>query len=67
MLSVRMRERKWPVWRILGANSMVQVRDGVLCLGFVDGGFGRGFDRGLDQGMGGHQLEDNLLQLDLAN
>ncbi|GLJ13334.1 hypothetical protein SUGI_0210370 [Cryptomeria japonica] len=25
-------------WRIFGANSMVQVSDKVMCLGFVDGG-----------------------------
>ncbi|KAF8394443.1 hypothetical protein HHK36_020651 [Tetracentron sinense] len=25
-------------WRIFGANSMVQVSDNVICIGFVDGG-----------------------------
>lgn len=27
-------------WRIYGANSMVKVAKNVLCLAFVDGGFG---------------------------
>ncbi|XVE81520.1 hypothetical protein DITRI_Ditri15bG0071100 [Diplodiscus trichospermus] len=52
-------------WRIFGANSMVAVSKDVLCLGFVDGG--------LDPAtsttsiiIGGHQIEDNLLQFDLA-
>ncbi|KAJ0093336.1 hypothetical protein Patl1_25442 [Pistacia atlantica] len=49
-------------WRIFGANSMVQVKSDVLCLGFVDGGFN---PRTLIV-IGGHQLEDNLLQFDLA-
>ncbi|KAB1213694.1 Basic 7S globulin [Morella rubra] len=25
-------------WRVFGANSMVEVSNGVLCLGFADGG-----------------------------
>ncbi|GAB4843447.1 GLC7-interacting protein 2 [Ancistrocladus abbreviatus] len=50
-------------WRIFGANSMVAVSDKVVCLGAVDGG---------ENPMtaiviGGHQLEDNLLEFDLAN
>ncbi|CAI0466328.1 unnamed protein product [Linum tenue] len=49
-------------WRIFGANSMVQVKKGVLCLGFVDGGM----DARAAIVIGGHQLEDNLLQFDLA-
>ncbi|XP_068331811.1 probable aspartic proteinase GIP2 [Pyrus communis] len=50
-------------WRFYGANSMVQVSKDVLCLGFVDGGV-----RPRTSVMiGGHQLEDNLLQFDLAN
>ncbi|KAM1301362.1 hypothetical protein ACFX2H_012407 [Malus domestica] len=49
-------------WRIFGANSMVQVSDDVLCLGFVDGG-----ERPRTSiVIGGHQLEDNLVQIDLA-
>ncbi|KAL9410527.1 hypothetical protein AB3S75_044319 [Citrus x aurantiifolia] len=50
------------IWRIFGANSMVQVRDDVLCLGFVDGGV----NPRTSIVIGGHQLEDNLLQFDLA-
>lgn len=49
-------------WSISGANSMVQVRDDVLCLGFVDGGV----EPRTSIVIGGHQLEDNLLQFDLA-
>ncbi|XP_044500571.1 probable aspartic proteinase GIP2 [Mangifera indica] len=49
-------------WRIFGANSMVQVKSDVLCLGFVDGGF---YTR-TSIVIGGYQLEDNLLQFDLA-
>lgn len=51
-------------WRIFGANSMVSVNDEVLCLGFVDGG-----NEYIKTPIiiGGHQLEDNLLQFDLAN
>lgn len=58
-------------WRLYGANSMVQVGKDVLCLGFIDEGV-------VDDGnftnrpttsivIGGHQLEDNLLQFDIAN
>ncbi|KAL5785458.1 hypothetical protein ACOSQ2_007850 [Xanthoceras sorbifolium] len=50
------------IWRIFGANSMVQVKSDVLCLGFVDGGV----DPRTSIVIGGHQLEDNLLQVDLA-
>ena len=49
-------------WRIFGANSMVQVSNDVLCLGFVDGGL----KPRTSIVIGGHQLEDNLLQFDLA-
>ncbi|KAF9618370.1 hypothetical protein IFM89_001005 [Coptis chinensis] len=49
-------------WRIFGANSMVQVSDNVLCLGFVDGGL----NPRTSIVIGGYQLEDNLLQFDLA-
>ncbi|KAG5043485.1 hypothetical protein AAZX31_03G134000 [Glycine max] len=51
-------------WRIFGGNSMVRVAKGgvdVWCLGFVDGG-----TRGRTPiVIGGHQLEDNLMQFDL--
>ncbi|KAI8010290.1 Basic 7S globulin [Camellia lanceoleosa] len=49
-------------WSIYGANSMVQVSDDVLCLGFVDGGA----KPRTSIVIGGYQLEDNLLQFDLA-
>ncbi|KAI6683766.1 hypothetical protein NL676_029679 [Syzygium grande] len=49
-------------WKIFGANSMVQVKDDVLCLGFVDGGL----NPRTSVVVGGHQLEDNLLQFDLV-
>lgn len=49
-------------WSIFGANSMVQVSEDVLCLGFVDGGE----NPRTSIVIGGHQLEDNLLQFDLA-
>ncbi|KAI3496563.1 hypothetical protein L1887_38928 [Cichorium endivia] len=49
-------------WRTFGANSMVQVSVDVLCLGFVDGGV----DVRTSIVIGGHQIEDNLLQFDLA-
>ncbi|GMI78081.1 secreted aspartic protease 2 [Hibiscus trionum] len=50
------------VWRIFGSNSMVHVKDDVLCLGFVDGGL----EPTTSIVIGGHQLEDNLVQFDLA-
>ncbi|KAM0016262.1 putative nepenthesin [Helianthus debilis subsp. tardiflorus] len=49
-------------WRIFGANSMVQVSEDVLCLGFVDGGV----IPMTSIVIGGHLIEDNLLQFDLA-
>ncbi|KDP40109.1 hypothetical protein JCGZ_02107 [Jatropha curcas] len=53
------------VWRIVGANSMVQVNRNVLCLGFVDEGV-ESVDPRTSIIIGGHQLEDNFLQFDLA-
>ncbi|PIA44785.1 hypothetical protein AQUCO_01700406v1 [Aquilegia coerulea] len=50
------------VWRIFGSNSMVQVSKDVLCLGFVDGGS----NPRTSIVIGGHQLENNFLQFDLA-
>ncbi|GMY21451.1 gamma conglutin 1-like [Fagus crenata] len=50
------------VWRILGANLMVQPQNGVKCLGFVDGGA----HPKASIVIGAYQLEDNLLQFDLA-
>ncbi|XP_052191620.1 probable aspartic proteinase GIP2 [Diospyros lotus] len=49
-------------WRIFGANSMVQVSEDVLCLGFVDGGS----NPRTSIVIGGHTIEDNLLQFDVA-
>ncbi|CAN8253835.1 unnamed protein product [Cochlearia groenlandica] len=51
------------VWRIFGANSMVSVRDDVICLGFVDGGA----NAKTSVVIGGFQLEDNLIEFDLAS
>ncbi|GMN75271.1 hypothetical protein TIFTF001_056585 [Ficus carica] len=50
---------------------MVKVSNEVLCLGFVDGGPIRFVDWGVKFTrtaivIGGHQIEDNLLQFDLA-
>lgn len=50
------------VWRIFGANSMVDVSQDATCLGFVDGGV----EPRTSIVIGGHQIEDNLLQFDLA-
>ncbi|KAI7739504.1 hypothetical protein M8C21_009551 [Ambrosia artemisiifolia] len=56
-------------WRIAGANSMVSVaredEEGgdVWCLGFVDGGE----KPRSSVVIGGHQMEDNLLQFDLVS
>ncbi|KAL5984477.1 hypothetical protein ACLOJK_018582 [Asimina triloba] len=50
------------VWRLRGENSMVLVNPDVLCLAFVDGG-----PKQRDaMVVGGHQLEDNLVQFDLG-
>ncbi|TKY62469.1 Basic 7S globulin [Spatholobus suberectus] len=53
-------------WRIFGGNSMVRIEKGggdVWCLGFVDGGT----RRRTPVVIGGHQLEDNLVQFDLED
>ncbi|KAK7344489.1 hypothetical protein VNO77_14148 [Canavalia gladiata] len=51
------------IWRIFGANSMVSVKDDkVLCLGFVNGGE----NARTSIVIGGYQVENNLLQFDLA-
>ncbi|KAG5560085.1 hypothetical protein RHGRI_003395 [Rhododendron griersonianum] len=49
-------------WRIHGRNSMVEVSEGVMCLGFVDGGL----SPEASIVIGGYQLEDHLLEFDLA-
>nr|3VLB_A Chain A, EDGP [Daucus carota]3VLB_C Chain C, EDGP [Daucus carota] len=50
------------VWTITGSNSMVYINDNVVCLGVVDGGS----NLRTSIVIGGHQLEDNLVQFDLA-
>ncbi|KAK0600214.1 hypothetical protein LWI29_012748 [Acer saccharum] len=50
-------------WRIYGANSMVKVKKNVLCLGFVDGG---SFPI-TSIILGGHLLENSLLEFDLES
>ncbi|CAF2105106.1 unnamed protein product [Brassica oleracea] len=50
------------LWRFFGANSMVSVRSDVICLGFVDGGV----NAETSVMIGGLQLEDNLIEIDLA-
>ncbi|XP_023733954.1 probable aspartic proteinase GIP2 [Lactuca sativa] len=51
-------------WMIQGRNSMVQVSDSVMCLGFVDGGLNM---RGsVSMVLGGYQLEDHILEFNLA-
>ncbi|KAM5569287.1 putative aspartic proteinase GIP2 [Rosa sericea] len=49
-------------WRIHGRNSMVQVSDEVMCLGFLDGGL----EQKTSIVLGGHQLEDTPLHFDLG-
>ncbi|KAJ9182054.1 hypothetical protein P3X46_006087 [Hevea brasiliensis] len=52
-------------WSITGANSIVEVSNDVVCLGFLD----RGPNTGLTTtsiDVGAHQLQDNLLQFDVA-
>ncbi|KAI6674729.1 hypothetical protein NL676_002635 [Syzygium grande] len=51
------------VWTITGSNSMVEVSEDVLCLGFVDGGS----RPRTSVVIGGYQLQDNLVQFDLAS
>ncbi|XP_047338894.1 probable aspartic proteinase GIP2 [Impatiens glandulifera] len=50
-------------WRIFATNSMVQMDNDIVCLGFIDGGV----KATTSIVIGGLQLEDNLLQFDLAN
>ncbi|GFY85089.1 hypothetical protein Acr_03g0018630 [Actinidia rufa] len=49
-------------WELHGANWMVEIRKGVMCLAFVDGGL----NPRTSIVIGAHHLEDNLLQLDVA-
>ncbi|MED6219716.1 hypothetical protein PIB30_038358 [Stylosanthes scabra] len=50
-------------WSIYGRNSMVQVSHEVMCLGFMDGGL----NPKNPIIIGGYQLEDVILQFDLAS
>lgn len=49
-------------WVVFGANSMVATTGGALCLGVVDGGAAAR----TSVVVGGHMMEDNLLEFDLA-
>ena len=55
-------------WTIYEANLMVNVKKNVACLGIVDGGTEprMSFTKASIV-LGGHQLEDNLLEFDLAS
>jgi hypothetical protein len=48
-------------WVVFGANSMVATKGGALCLGVVDGGKAPR----TSVVIGGHMMEDNLLEFDL--
>ncbi|CAA0807064.1 Eukaryotic aspartyl protease family protein [Striga hermonthica] len=50
-------------WRISSKNSMVFVGDDIMCLGFLDGGIN---PKDLIV-IGGHQMEDYLLEFNLGN
>ncbi|QCD77094.1 gamma conglutin 1-like [Vigna unguiculata] len=50
-------------WKVYGGNSMVLVNKKVACLGFVDGGK----DAETSVVIGGHVLEDNLVEFDLVS
>ncbi|KAF8025798.1 hypothetical protein BT93_F2583 [Corymbia citriodora subsp. variegata] len=50
-------------WRIEGANSMVRVSEEVMCLGFVEGGS----SPMTAIVIGAHQMEDNLVEFDMAS
>ncbi|KDP40115.1 hypothetical protein JCGZ_02113 [Jatropha curcas] len=57
-------ENKDVKWEIYGANSMVEISHDVVCLGLVE----RDPDtRSTSIDIGAHQLQDNLLQFDLAS
>nr|GLL37233.1 basic 7S globulin-like [Ipomoea trifida] len=59
-----MQDNKSAKWTIGGAKSLVQAREGVSCLGFVDGGLMS--PRAPMIIIGVHQMEDHLLEFDLA-
>ncbi|CAN4076268.1 unnamed protein product [Withania somnifera] len=49
-------------WTIIGANSLVKVSDGVICLAFVE----RRKASGQAIVIGGYQMQDNLVEFDLS-
>ncbi|CAL5337737.1 unnamed protein product [Camellia sinensis] len=55
-------ENKDVYWELHGANLMVEISREVVCLGLLDGGL----NPRTSIVIGAHQLEDNLLQFDLA-
>ncbi|KAL7251880.1 hypothetical protein ACSBR1_013683 [Camellia fascicularis] len=55
-------ENKDVYWDLHGANLMVEISREVVCLGLLDGGL----NPRTSIVIGAHQLEDNLLQFDLA-
>lgn len=61
-IDIMLRGNGTTTWSIFGSNSMVGVNDKVLCLAFVDGG------DNMRQSIviGTYQMQDNLLQFDLA-
>ncbi|XAR57197.1 Nepenthesin [Bertholletia excelsa] len=54
--------KKEVVWRILGSNSMIPVGSDKLCLGLINGGS----NPRTAIVIGGHMLEDNILEFDMA-
>ncbi|KAJ4837638.1 hypothetical protein Tsubulata_043092, partial [Turnera subulata] len=53
-------------WEMFGANSMVEINNDVACLAFVDGGpVGPTLEAAIE--FGAHQLQDNLVQFDIAS
>ncbi|XP_010325564.1 probable aspartic proteinase GIP2 [Solanum lycopersicum] len=49
-------------WTIIGSNSLVKVKEGVICLAFVE----RKEARGQAIVVGGYQMQDNLIEFDLS-
>ncbi|KAK3031178.1 hypothetical protein RJ639_035335 [Escallonia herrerae] len=55
-------ENKEMYWELYGVNSMVEISRKVVCLAFVDGGAGPRTSIVI----GSHQLQDNVVEFDLA-
>ncbi|XP_074265935.1 gamma conglutin 1-like [Silene latifolia] len=55
-------EGKGKVWSILGVNSMVEAKPGVLCLAFVNGGN----EYRAAVNVGSHQMKDVIMEFDLS-